>query len=85
MVRLVQIHLRRAETSFFLRSVVVRLWSRKARKSDVLRRAHRRAFHNLFNIESVRRFLPQEKKATNMFLRRILHASTRDLRRELRL
>ncbi|KAI5890488.1 cytochrome P450 [Schizophyllum commune H4-8] len=47
-------------------------------------RAHRRAFHNLFNIESVRRFLPQEKKATNMFLRRMLHAPTRDLRRELR-
>ncbi|KAL1696142.1 cytochrome P450 [Schizophyllum commune] len=47
-------------------------------------RAHRRAFHNLFNIESVRRFLPQEKKATNIFLRRMLHASTRDLRRELR-
>ncbi|KAL1744516.1 cytochrome P450 [Schizophyllum fasciatum] len=47
-------------------------------------RAHRRAFHSAFNIDAARRFLPQQAKATKMFLRRMLSASTSDLSKELR-
>ncbi|KAL1722891.1 cytochrome P450 [Schizophyllum commune] len=47
-------------------------------------RAHRRAFHSAFNIDAARRFLPQQAKATNMFLRRMLEASTSSLDKELR-
>lgn len=47
-------------------------------------RAHRRAFHSMFNIDAVRRFLPNQTKATNMFLRRMLTASSGDLANELR-
>ncbi|KAL1755741.1 cytochrome P450 [Schizophyllum commune] len=48
------------------------------------RRDHRRAFHSFFNIDTVRRFRPRQQRATHAFLRRMLDASSQDLRKELR-
>ncbi|KAL1663539.1 cytochrome P450, partial [Schizophyllum commune] len=47
-------------------------------------REHRRAFHTFFNIDTVRRFRPRQQRATHTFLRRMLDASSNDLRKELR-
>ncbi|KAL1707479.1 cytochrome P450 [Schizophyllum commune] len=47
-------------------------------------REHRRAFHSFFNVDTVRHFRPRQQRATHTFLRRMLDASSSDLRKELR-